>query len=84
MHIGLYDATVQYSKTCISNNYNVRIDGKIENKFLLSISSLLCYKITMLLGPRNGPLKLSRHFIHLDQLAKCQNKCETKSLKLRS
>ncbi len=47
-------ATIQCSKTNVTHKYNHRIDWKLRNKLILSISTELCYKISML-GSWNGP-----------------------------
>ena len=47
--------SVQYSKTCITHKHNLRIDLKFGNKFILTMSTDLCHKISML-GSQNGPL----------------------------
>ena len=48
-------ATLQYSNTCKTSKHNLRIDWKIGNKLILSISAELCHKISMLRS-QNGPL----------------------------
>ncbi len=47
---------VQYSKTCITFKYNLRIDWKFGNKLILSISTEQCYKNDFS-ESQNGPLK---------------------------